>query len=169
MRSTAPRRPAPRLDRDTRRYHPVTFSQVAPKKPSTLREHSFPRVRPGQSRVATRSFSPPTHIISYLEDDDADLSVSPRPRPAPTQSLLDKSIPIGRPTPENSAGANARLARDSHGSSDEDADHHRSTRAVAPVTSPRAPDPAVASPRPWLAAHATGRRSNRARVVNDSF
>ena len=65
MRSTAPRRPAPRLDRDTRRYHPVTFSQVAPKKPSTLREHSFPRVRPGQSRVATRSFSPPTktHII----------------------------------------------------------------------------------------------------------
>ena len=37
------------------------------------------------------------------------------------------------------------------------------------MTSPRAPDPAVASPRPWLAAHATGRRSNRARVVNDSF
>jgi len=93
-----------------------------------------------------------------------------RPRPAPTQSLLDKSTPIGRPTPENSAGGNARLARDSHGSSDEDADHHRLTHAAGcPVTSPRAPDPAVASPRPWLAAHATGRRSNRARVVNDSF
>jgi hypothetical protein len=59
----APSRAASRpLDRDTRRQHPVASSQVAPKKPSTLREHSFARVRPGQSRVAARSFSPPKHI-----------------------------------------------------------------------------------------------------------
>ena len=164
MRSTAPRRPAPRLDRSIEIHDDNTRSLQPSGTQKTLNpEGTF--LRAGQTRPIKRSFSPPKNIWKITALNFPFL----RPRPAPTQSLLDKSIPIGRPTPENSAGGNARLARDSLGSSDEDADHHRLTNAAAPVTSPRAPDPAVASPRPWLAAHATGRRSNRARVVNDSF
>ena len=93
------------------------------------------------------------------------------------QSLLEaKTTPIGGPTPENSAGVGARLPRDSHGSSDDEGARGFTNAATSPVgkiklnsNGSHLPDQLDASPRPWLQQHATGRRSNRARVVNDSF
>jgi len=92
--------------------------------------------------------------------------------------LEAKTTPIGGPTPENSAGVGARLPRDSHGSSDDEGARGFTNAATSPVgkiklnsnsNGSHLPDQLDASPRPWLQQHATGRRSNRARVVNDSF